>query len=175
MTSKNISKIITKYWLGLFTVIVFLFFSIMQPRYCSVTNIMSMLSSTCILALVGMGETLIMCVGETDYSVGMELTVAAVVLAKVLDQPGVAGMYIPMLLLTLLIVIGYGIINVFLHVKIKIPSFVATLGTSLVATGICKWMTGGGSISSRRWPACYTFLGQSYQAGIIPISVIFSY
>lgn len=74
-----------------------------------------MLSSTCILALVGMGETLIMCVGETDYSVGMELTVAAVVLAKVLDQPGVAGMYIPMLLITLLIVIGYGIINVFLH------------------------------------------------------------
>lgn len=172
MTSKNISKIITKYWLGLFTVIVFLFFSIMQPRYCSVTNIMSMLSSTCILALVGMGETLIMCVGETDYSVGMELTVAAVVLAKVLDQPGVSGMYVPMLLLTLLIVIGYGIINVFLHVKIKIPSFVATLGTSLVATGICKWMTGGGSISSRRWPACYTFLGQSYLAGIIPISVI---
>ena len=64
------SKFVTKYWLGLFTMLVFLFFSIMQPRYCTVSNIMSMLSSTCILALVGMGETLIMCVGETDYSVG---------------------------------------------------------------------------------------------------------
>lgn len=166
------SKFVTKYWLGLFTMLVFLFFSIMQPRYCTVSNIMSMLSSTCILALVGMGETLIMCVGETDYSVGMELTVAAVVMAKVLDRDGFSNWYIPVFILTLLIVVGYGVINVYLHVKIKIPSFVATLGTSLVATGICKWLTDSGSISSRRWPSCYTFLGQHYALGVIPVSVI---
>lgn len=171
-SGRQISKFVTKYWLGLFTVLVFLFFSIMQPRYCTVSNIMSMLSSTCILALVGMGETLIMCVGETDYSVGMELTVAAVVLAKVLDHEGMTHAYVPVLILTLLIVVGYGIINVYLHVKIKIPSFVATLGTSLVATGICKWLTNSGSISSRRWPKCYTFLGQSYVLGVIPVSVV---
>lgn len=169
---RQVSNFVTKYWLGLFTMLVFVFFSIMQPRYCSVTNIMAMLSSTCILALVGMGETLIMCVGETDYSVGMELTVAAVLIAKILDRDGFSNMYIPVFILVLLVVVGYGVINVFLHVKIKIPSFVATLGTSLVATGICKWLTNGGSISSRRWPRSYTFLGQHYAFGIIPVSVI---
>lgn len=136
------------------------------------SNIMSMLSSTCILALVGMGETFIMCVGETDYSVGMELSVAAVIMGKLLDKAAFANLYIPVLIFTLLAVIGYGAINVFLHVKIKIPSFVATLATSLIATGICKWMTDGGSINSRRWPACYTLLGQSYLFGVIPVSVV---
>lgn len=168
---QKVSKFIVKYWLGLFTIVVFLFFSIAQPRYCSMSNIMSMLSSTCILALVGMGETFIMCVGETDYSVGMELSVAAVVMGKILDKAAFANLYIPVFLFTLVVVMLYGVINVFLHVKIKIPSFVATLATSLIATGICKWMTDGGSINSRRWPACYTFLGQSYICGVIPVSV----
>ena len=53
---------LTKYWLFFFTILVFIVFSILQPRFLSVNNIMSMLSSTCILALTGMGETLIFCV-----------------------------------------------------------------------------------------------------------------
>lgn len=170
--SQKFSNILVKYWLGIFTVVIFLFFSIAQPRFASVSNIMSILSSTCILALVGMGVTLVMCVGEIDYSCGMELTVSAVVIAKILDKPSFSGLYVPIVLLTVLIVMGYGLINVFLHVKIKMPSFIATMGTSLVATGICKWMTNGGSISSRRWPACYTFLGQAYVFKVIPVSVV---
>lgn len=170
--SRKVTNFIIKYWLGLFTVVIFVFFGIMRPRFWSVNNLMSMLSSTCILALVGMGETLIMCVGETDYSVGMELAVAAVVLGKVLDKAAFSNLYLPVLLFSLLIVMGYGLINVYLHVKIKIPSFVATLGTSLIATGITKWMTNSGSISSRRWPAVYTWLGQGYLFGVIPVSVV---
>lgn len=169
---QSFTNFLVKYWLGLFTVVIFLFFSIMQPRFATVNNVMSILSSTCILALVGMGVTLVMCVGETEYSCGMELTVAAVVMAKILDKPAFTGWYIPVVILAVLLVMGYGLINVFLHVKVKMPSFIATMGTSLVATGICKWMTNGGSISSRRWPACYTFLGQSYIFGVIPVSVV---
>lgn len=180
MTEKNqtgqnrqkIAKFIEKYWLGLFSIVVFVFFAIMRPRFCSVNNLMSMLSSTCILALVGMGETLIMCVGETDYSVGMELAVSAVVLGKILDKSSFSNFYLPVLLFALLIMIGYGLINVYLHVKVKMPSFVATLGTSLIATGITKWMTNCGSISSRRWPAVYTWLGQGYFFGVIPVCVV---
>ena len=172
MTVKKRSNFLVKYWLGLFTVAVFIFFCIMRPRFASVANIMNILSSTCILALVGMGETLVMCVGETDYSCGMELTTGAVLIAIILDKPMFSGLYIPVLIFALLIVIGYGLINVFLHVKVKIPSFVATLGTALIATGICKWLTNSGSVSSRRWPAIYTFLGQSYIGGVLPVSVV---
>ena len=169
---QRIVNFLVKYWLGLFTVVVFLFFSIMQPRFATVSNIMSVLSSTCILALVGMGVTFVMMVGEIDYSCGMELTVAAVVVAIILDKPAFSGLYIPVVILTILLVMGYGLINVFLHVKVKMPSFIATMGTSLVATGICKWMTNGGSVSSRRWPECYTILGQAYIFGVIPVSVV---
>jgi ribose/xylose/arabinose/galactoside ABC-type transport system permease subunit len=163
---------LTKYWLFFFTILVFIVFSVLQPRFLSVNNIMSMLSSTCILALTGMGETLIFCVGETDFAVGMELSLSAVFIAKVLDNPGMSRMYFPVFILTLIVGAAFGAVNVFLHAKIKIPSFVATLGTSLIATGIGKYLTDGGSISSRRWPAVYTLIGQGYIAGVIPISVV---
>lgn len=171
-SSKRFANFLVKYWLGLFTIAIFIFFSVIQPRFASMHNIMSMLSSTCILALVGMGVTFVMSVGEIDFSCGMELTVAAVVIAKLLDKPALSGWYIPVVLLSILLVAGYGLINVFLHIKIKIPSFIATMGTSLVATGITKWITNGGSVSSRRWPDSYTFLGQSYLFNVIPVSVV---
>ncbi len=171
-SSKRFSTFLIKYWLGLFTIAIFIFFTIIQPRFASMTNIMAMLSSTCILALVGMGVTFVMSVGEIDFSCGMELTVAAVVIAKVLDKPAFSGWYLPVVLVAILLVAGYGVINVFLHIKVKIPSFIATMGTSLIALGIAKWMTNGGSISSRRWPDSYTFLGQSYLFNVIPVSVV---
>jgi ribose/xylose/arabinose/galactoside ABC-type transport system permease subunit len=170
-SSQRFVNFLVKYWLGLFTVAIFLFFSVIQPRFASVTNIMAMLSSTCILALVGMGVTFVMSVGEIDFSCGMELAVAAVIIAKILDKPAFSGLYVPVVLFAILVVAGYGLINVFLHIKIKMPSFIATMGTSLIATGICKWMTKGGSISSRRWPDSYTFLGQAYIFNVIPVSV----
>ena len=73
-SSKRFANFLVKYWLGLFTIAIFIFFSVIQPRFASMHNIMSMLSSTCILALVGMGVTFVMSVGEIDFSCGMELT-----------------------------------------------------------------------------------------------------
>lgn len=170
--NKRASSFIFKYWLGVLTILVFVVFTIMEPRFASLRNVMNILSSTCTLGLVGIGVTIVFCCGEIDFSCGMELSAAAVMMAIVLDKKAFSNHYILVLGMTLIMLVLYGILNVFLHVTIGIPSFIATMGTSLIATGICKYLTNSGSIYSKRWPAIFTYLGQGYVFKVIPVSVI---
>ena len=83
---KSIVPIITKYWLLLVTILVFFMFVLIEPRFASMRNVMDMLSSTCVLGLVGVGVTVVMCVGEIDFACGMELSLSAVLMAVILDK-----------------------------------------------------------------------------------------
>jgi len=66
-----------------------------------------------------------------------------------------------------------GAVNFFLSVVLKIPSFIATIGTSFIIQGIAKSLTGEHTIfSDYRWPRNYTALGQGRLFGIVPYAVI---
>lgn len=165
-------NILVKYWLAFFMVAIFMLFTAIQPSFAGISNIITILNTGCIYGIVSMGLNIVMCTGEIDFAVGAELTLSAVAVAKLCSTFTFGNAYVAAVILSLIVAIVFGVVNVFLNVHVGIPAFIATMGTSLVATGICKYLTNSGSIYSSTWPKEFIWLGQGYLFNTIPISTV---
>lgn len=162
---------LVKYGLAIVTVLIGVVFALMEPQFASPVNLLNILSSASILSISGIGVTLVLCFGEINFACGMELAVGAVIMGKLLDAQ-VVGSYVLAVVIALAFLVLVGGFNTFLHVKIGIPAFIATMGTSLLLKGFAKYLTGGASLFSKHWKSSFTFLGQGYLFGVIPIPVV---
>ena len=163
--------LLSKYWLFFFTVVIGVIFTLAQPRFASIGNLLDILSTTCVFGIVGIGVSLVMITGEIDFCCGVELSTGACLMAVLLDIKGFHSYFLA-LVITMAAMFLIGLLNGFLHVYIGIPGFIATMGTSLLIQGILKWLTNSASVFSTRWPACFTFLGQSRIFKIVPVSAV---
>ncbi len=120
------------------------------------------------LGIIALGQALILMMGRLDLSVGATAGLANVVLASAF-----AGDMSNMpLALTLTIGLGLlvGLCNGLLVVTLRIPSFLATLATSLVLTGGLLVYTGGSPRGSI--PAGFRQISEGWLFGVIPWSVV---
>lgn len=165
-------KFVSKYWLAVFTLLLFAVFSVLTPAFLTTTNFFNIIGSACVMAIAGMGLTCIMTAGEIDFSAGEQVTMGGVVFGTLLNIKGFDS--IPLaIVLTVLILCCVGAFNAFLHITVKMPSFIATMGTSHLLLGIAKKLTKGGQVimNARNWPDGYTVLGQGRVFGMIPNTV----
>lgn len=172
LTSNFLRNILVKRWLLFFTLATILAFGIISPAFLKMDNLLNILSSACIVGVMGVGLTCIFATGELDFSAGSQVSLASCLMAVILGK-GLIKNYIVAVLLTLLVLGIVGLYNSFLHVKVGIPAFIATLGTSYLVKGIAKALTGGKNINNLpEWPEEFTFIGQGYLFGIIPMPVV---
>lgn len=172
LTSNSLRNIFAKRWLLLFTLATVVVFGIISPAFLKMDNLLNILSSACIVGVMGVGLTCIFATGELDFSAGSQVSLASCLTAVILGG-GLIKNYIVAVLLTLLVLGIVGLYNSFLHVKIGIPAFIATLGTSYLVKGIAKALTGGKNINNLpEWPEEFTFIGQGYLFGVIPMPVV---
>lgn len=166
------NEFLGKYWLVFVTIGVAVVFGICEPSFFQPTNMLNILSLSCLTGLAGIGVTCIMAVGETDFSTGVQVTMGAMLMAVILDKQWITNYYV-VFVLTLVIMALYGMFNAFLHIKVGIPSFIATLASSNLMQGLVKWAMGNNTLyNSSRWPEEYNILGQGYLFGVIPNTVI---
>lgn len=172
-TSANGShfKGITRYLLLLVALVVFLFFSILQPKFCTVNNIMNIINSAAITGMMAIGMTIVMETGEMNLAVGAEATIAAAVVGKLLEGPSF-NVYILAVLAGLAAAMLVGALNAFFVVKIGIPSFIGTIAMTTFINGFIKIVTGNRFMYSQYWPQAFKFLGQTRVFGKIPMPVI---
>lgn len=164
---------LAKYWLLLFALLVGVMFGLMENRFFRPTNLLNILSSACVSAIAGIGLTCIMSVGEMDFAAGTEMSMGCVLAVWILKVTPVQNYYLA-ILLTLLIMIVVGLVNAFLHIKIGMPAFIATMGTSYLINGINKMLTGGKSmlgIGNALAPE-FNFIGQKYLFGWLPMPLV---
>ena len=172
LTSNSLRNIFAKRWLLLFTLATVVVFGIISPAFLKMDNLLNILSSACIVGVMGVGLTCIFATGELDFSAGSQVSLASCLMAVILGG-GLIKNYIVAVLLTLLVLGIVGLYNSFLRVKIGIPAFIATLGTSYLVKGIAKALTGGKNINNLpEWPEEFTFIGQGYLFGVIPMPVV---
>ncbi len=172
ITSKDVNEFIAKYWLLFCTVIVALTFGLIEKNFMKPTNLLNILSSACLTGITGIGITCIFAAGEIDFCCGMELSLGAVGMYICFQFLGIKSYYLA-LMVTLLLLVILGCINALLHVKIGIPAFIATMGTNYLIRGILRSITNGTTIfGARRWPSEFTFLGQGYLFGVIPMPMV---
>jgi simple sugar transport system permease protein len=125
-------------------IVMFLFFAFVadsRDHFLDRTSLAGMASITAELAIVSMAVALLMIAGHFDLSVGSVLGFSSFLIPYLmLEYDMSAGAAFP---LALLMALSIGLINGFLVVTTRIPSFIVTLGTLLIWRGVLLGLSGG--------------------------------
>jgi simple sugar transport system permease protein len=111
-----------------------IYFRASSDVFLSKSNLVNIAQASAPTAIVAVGIVLLLVAGEIDLSVGMVFALAPFLMHYAVDFYGVP--VIPAILLALLISAGIGFINGFVVVKLRVPSFVTTLGSFYVLQGV---------------------------------------
>ena len=147
--SGQISREALLKWAPLIVLLVLItFFTVMEPRFFSVRNLARIAISSSPALMVAVGVTFIIIMGSIDLSMEGTVSVTAVIFAFAFIGMGGTVLGLGILALPLAILVGglIGLINGFVHVKLKIPSFMASLAMGFVGTGFALLLTGGDRI-----------------------------
>ena len=110
-------------------------------------NFVRMSQDAAIPLVLGLGETFIILMGSIDLSVEGVLTLAAVILSMtVLNGMNDNNYGIFAVLLVLVVGAAVGFANGLVHVRLKVPSFMTTLGSWFIGVGIANALLGGMAI-----------------------------
>ncbi|MBX3569875.1 MAG: ABC transporter permease, partial [Rhizobiaceae bacterium] len=131
-------------------------FTAINPQFLSALNISNTLAFSVELGLVALGMTLLMTSGEFDLSVGSLFGLTPVIMWTLFN----AGS-LPLELsfvIALIVAIFIGWVNGLFVTRLKIPSFLVTLGMLLVARGTALFITDG--FPQRTWNSGQHWLAQ---------------
>ena len=105
--------------------------------FASISNIMNILRQTCLVAIMAVGMTFVLGAALIDLSTGQLVACTSLVCGLFLQQYGLIAGVIAGLLFGVLA----GVLNGFLIAYLKMPPFIATLGTQTVFTGVARTIT----------------------------------
>ena len=138
-------------------VIVGVGFQIANGNFLSPQNLVNIFEQSSIYILLAMAEIFALLLGEIDLSTGLVMGLGSVVVAELVQPSGAAscalcphGLGFPAWLaigVTLLICAGVGLIQGTLVARVKMPSFIVTLGGWLVLEGVALIVLNGQPIS----------------------------
>ena len=117
----------------------FTFFTAVEPRFLSVSNVLEMAVQSSIIALMALGMTLVIVTGGIDLSVGSILGLVSVVLATNLENWGTY----PTILIGLLLGAFLGFLNGSAAAFFRLETFVVTLATLNIYRGLAFLYTEG--------------------------------
>lgn len=146
--------------------IIILGFSLANDNYVSLKNIRNLMTDIVPYFIMGMGITFVLMVGSIDLSIGALCSAATCVMAVYLPQIGGWAIVI-----TILMGIAGGAINGFLVAKLKMPSFIATLGIMSVWSSVAYLVSGSQAVQIMKEQWGYINWAKSY-IWIIPFGFI---
>src|SRR5258708_30900784 len=120
-----------------------LIISVINHNFFTFGNLVRMSQDAAIPLVLGIGETFIVLMGSIDLSVEGILTLAAVILSMtVLNGMNDNNLGVFAVLLVLVVGGAVGFVNGVVHVRLKVPSFMATLGSWFIGVGIANALLG---------------------------------
>lgn len=120
---------------------------VLAPKLFSGTNLLNLLKSNSVNAIISCAMLMAILLGEIDISVGSTVGLAGVVSASLITDFGMSvGVAV---LISLLVGVVIGIINGVSIAYFKVPAFIATLATQCIGRGLTQVISGGISIRVR--------------------------
>ncbi len=135
-------------------VILYVLFSFIGNNFFTLDTAKNILESSYYIGLMAFGVTFIIITGGIDLSLGTVMMASALLGAysfKVLGLPLIVAVII-----TVLVGVIFGVLNGLMIAKLKLPPFIATLGTQYVSMGLGSIIT---SVQSQTWPTATDPLG----------------
>lgn len=160
----GISTILLSRGTGIGMIIILCVLGIRAPLFFDLANIMTVLKQGSVLTMIALGLTAVLIGGGFDMGAGALVQLTCNLSAGLIIAGTSAA-----LALTTGVVVGLcvGLINGFLVIVVKIPTFVATLGTMFVMQGVTSWYNEGKALTIKVIPG-FAMLGQG-RIAIIPV------
>ncbi len=157
-------------WVLLLALIVFLgaITASINPRFLDSRNLISILEQSAVLGLVAAGATMLIISGNFDISVGAMIGLAAVIMAMLV----LAGIPEPLAIVVgILTCVVCSVANAGLARAFNAPTFIVTLATAGIFTGIGLALTQG---IIQQVPNDFTFLSGTRLFDVMPLVFIVS-
>jgi rhamnose transport system permease protein len=136
-----------------------------NPRFLSAQSIRDLLLNASIIAMLTVGQTLVVITRNVDLSVGSVLGLAAFLTADLLaGRPGLP--FVVALLAGVALGAACGVVNGAVTAVGRVPSLVVTLGTLYVFRGIDFGWAGGRQINASNLPDSLLTLGSGRFGGV---------
>ena len=138
-------------------------FTLMNSRFISPSNLSLITQQVAVVGTLAIGQTIIILTAGIDLSVGAIMVLSSLVMAKLATAAGLPGF--------LALLIGFatgalaGFLNGFLVTKVKLPPFIATLGTLSIFTALALLYSGGTTIRGSAMPGLLTWTGEPIKIG----------
>jgi len=143
--------------------------SLSTPKFLTGSNLLNLLKSNSVNAILCCGMLMAILMGQIDISVGSTVGLSGVMGAYMITNVG-APVWVSVLC-CLLVGVAIGLINGFTISYLGIPAFVATLATMSIGRGLTEILSGGVSIRIRN--DLYTAIGLS-SIGDLSIIVVYA-
>jgi len=144
-------------------VITVIVFTLLNSRFGQPATLSLMIQQTAIIAGLAVGQTLIILTAGIDLSVGAITILAMMVMAKLAADKGVPAPIA--LLLGIATGAAAGALNGLLVTKIRLPPFIATLGTLSIFTAVALLYTKGLLIQGTDLPPLLNWTGKTISIG----------
>ncbi len=165
---KSFGQIVSNFSMPILLGLLILVFSILSDKFFTPLNLTNILVQNVHIAICATGVFMIMVSGGCDLSIGYQMSVAAVLVAKLLSN-GVMGV-VPAILLGILICVALGCFNGFMSILLNSQPMIVTLGTMAIFQGISFLISG--SKTYHNLPRSFMYLGQGRLFGTIPLNVV---
>ena len=137
------------------------FFATQTDRFLSAQNFSLILQQVMVVGVMAIGQTLIILTAGIDLSCGMVMALGAIVMTKFAVAHGM-NEYLAMVC-GLAVCMAFGLLNGLLVTKVRLPSFIVTLGTMNIAFAITQIYSGAQTVTDL--PPAMTFLGNTFIVG----------
>jgi D-xylose transport system permease protein len=127
-------------------VIVAVAFQIANGKFLSPQNLVNLFEQSSIYMLLAMAEIFALLLGEIDLSVGLVMGLGAVMVAEEVQPAGLNWPWWLAIIVSLLVCSAVGAIQGSMVARLKMPSFIVTLGGLLVLEGVAIIVLGGGLV-----------------------------
>lgn len=176
-TNKNAkSKIVTlaKDWMSIVGILLLLIvFSILSfvkfgaQYFLTWSNIKNILLQTSTIAIVAIGQSIMLIGGNFDLSLGRMLCLTSCVGATMMK----AGTPVPVAIIVMFAIgLCVGAVNGTMVSYIGVPAMIATLGTQYICYGVAKLITQ--AVPIPKMPESISWLGRGYIGGVVPICAV---
>jgi D-xylose transport system permease protein len=123
-------------------IIIAIVFQLQNDRFLTAGNFVNLIVQTAPYAVIAMGVTFVLLLGEIDLSIGFVSGVGGVAVALLLAPDGNQMGTVPAIVLALLAGLGIGLLHGVIITKLGVPSFVVTLAGLLAWNGVVLLMIG---------------------------------
>ena len=124
-------------------VVVAIGFQIANSKFLGAQNLVNLIEQSTIYMLLAIGEIFALLLGEIDLSVGLVMALSSVMVAELVQPSGANWPWWAAIIAALLASSLFGALQGTMVARLKMPSFIVTLGGLLILEGVAIIVLGG--------------------------------